>query len=119
MNVEANNVDMLVRLMGAATERGRAIANNVANESTPGYKRQVVRFEELLRDAIDSGARDLEDVQPALVTDTLTPAGPDGNNVNLELELNAGRQNRLLYDTYAAMLESHFELLRAGIESGR
>lgn len=119
MNVESPNVGLLVRLMGAATERGRVIANNVANESTPGYKRQVLRFEEQLREALQSGARELDDVQPELVTDSLTPAGKDGNNVNLELELNAGRQNRLLYDTYAAILQSHFELMRTGIESGR
>jgi flagellar basal-body rod protein FlgB len=119
MNVDSANVGLLVRLMGAANERGRAIASNVANESTPGYKRQIVRFEEHLRTAIESGERDLGSIEPELATDTLTPAGKNGNNVNLELELNAGRQNRLLYDTYAAILQSHFELLRAGIESGR
>ena len=119
MNVDSSNVGLLCRLMSAATERGRVIASNVANESTPGYRRQVVRFEELLRQAIDSGESDLERVQPQVEPDMLTPARPDGNNVNLELELNAGRQNRLLYDTYAAILQSHFELLRAGIESGR
>ncbi len=119
MNVDNANAGLLVRLMGAASERGRVIASNVANESTPGYKRQVLRFEEQLRTALDSGARDLSSIEPELVTDTLTPAGKNGNNVNMELELNAGRQNRLLYDTYAAMLQSHFELLRIGIESGR
>ncbi len=119
MNVDNANVGLLVRLMGAANERGRVIASNVANESTPGYKRQVLRFEEHLRTALDSGARDLDSIEPELVTDTLTPAGKNGNNVNLELELNAGRQNRLLYDTYASMLQSHFEMLRIGIESGR
>jgi flagellar basal-body rod protein FlgB len=119
MNVDANNVGLLVRLMSAATERGKVIANNVANESTPGYKRQVLSFEEQLRTALDSGQRDLAKVQPQLVEDTLTPAGKNGNNVNLELELNAGRQNRLLYDTYASILQGHFEMLRTSIESGR
>jgi flagellar basal-body rod protein FlgB len=119
MSADTQNVALLVRLMGAATERGRVIANNVANESTPGYRRQVLRFEELLREAIDSGVREFGDVAPVIEPDMLTPAGADGNNVNLELELNASRQNRLLYDTYAAMLQSHFELLRTGIESGR
>jgi len=119
MNADSTNVGLLVRLMGAANERGRVIAANVANESTPGYRRQVLRFEEHLRAALDSGARELDAIEPELVTDTLTPAGKDGNNVNLELELNAGRQNRLLYETYAAILQGHFELLRAGIESGR
>ena len=58
-------------------------------------------------------------MQPAVVEDTLTPARPDGNNVNLELELNSERQNRLLYETYAAMLQSHFDLIDTSIQSGR
>lgn len=119
MSSGADNIGLLVRLMGAASERARVIASNVANESTPGYRRQVVRFEETLRDAIDSGERDLTRVSPSIETDMLTPAGADGNNVNLELELNASRQNRLLYDTYAAILQSHFELMQHSIESGR
>jgi len=119
MNGGSNSVDLLVRLMGASSTRARVIASNVANESTPGYRRQTVRFEDLLNDAIHSGERDLDSVQPQVEPDMLTPTRPDGNNVNLELELNASRQNRLLYDSYAMVLQSHFELLKNSIESGR
>ena len=113
------NTDLLLKLMSASTERARVIAGNVANENTPGYRRQVVRFEELLRDALQTGRSDVGGIAPRIEDDLVTPARPDGNNVNLELELNADRQNRLLYETYAAMLQGHFELLRASIESGR
>ncbi|MBM3991435.1 MAG: flagellar basal body rod protein FlgB [Planctomycetes bacterium] len=113
------NVDLLMRLMNATAERSRVISSNIANVNTPGYRRQVVQFEGLLRDALESGKGGLEGVQPAVVEDTLTPARPDGNNVNLELELNAERQNRLLYETYAAMLQSHFDLIDTSIQSGR
>lgn len=118
MDAGSANVDLLMRLMNASAQRARVIASNIANENTPGYRRQVVQFEELLGDALE---RDVDParVQPRIVTDTRTPARGDGNNVVLETEINAGRQNRLLYETYASILEAHFDLMRAGIESGR
>jgi len=119
MEATGTNLDLLFRMMSASTERARVIASNIANENTPGYRRQVLRFEDLLRDASKQGRTDLERISATVEEDTLTPARPDGNNVTLELELNASRQNRLLYETYASIMQTHFELLRAGIESGR
>jgi flagellar basal-body rod protein FlgB len=104
--------------MSASAARARVVASNIANANTPGYRRQVLRFEELLRGALDDG-RDPSAVAPRVEDDLVTPARPDGNNVNLELELNADRQNRLLYETYATILQNHFELLRTSVESGR
>ena len=51
----SGNIDLVMRLMSASAERARVIAGNVANENTPGYRRQVVRFEELLGDEADLG----------------------------------------------------------------
>jgi flagellar basal-body rod protein FlgB len=113
------NVELLMRLMNASAQRARVIASNVANENTPGYSRQVLRFEDLLRDELAGGAPDLARVAPRIEADAVTPARPDGNNVNLELELGADRQNRLLYESYAAILQSHYDLLGTAIESGR
>ncbi|NUP96759.1 MAG: flagellar basal body rod protein FlgB [Planctomycetaceae bacterium] len=115
------NVDLLMRLMSASTERARVASSNIANASTPGYRRQVVQFENILRDRIAEGAtlEDLAGIQPAVVEDTLTPSKPDGNNVTLELEINTERQNRLLYETYAALLQSHFDMIETSIQSGR
>jgi flagellar basal-body rod protein FlgB len=115
------NVDLLMRLMSASTERARVASSNIANASTPGYRRQVVQFENILRERINEGATlaDLSDLQPTVVEDTVTASRPDGNNVNLELEINTERQNRLLYETYAALLQSHFDMIDTSIQSGR
>jgi flagellar basal-body rod protein FlgB len=113
------NVGLLLKMMSASTERARVSADYVANESTPGFRRRVLHFEDLLRDALHTGRTDVESIAPRIEEDRLTPARPDGNNVTLELELNADRQNRLLYETYAAVLQSHFDLLKTSIESGR
>ncbi len=113
--------NLLGALMDAAALRARVIAANIANQNTPGYRRQVVRFEEQLRAALASGRRpsELERLAPTIEPDTSTPTRADGNNVSLELETSAMRQNQLLYETYAAIQSSRTELLRSAIESGR
>jgi flagellar basal-body rod protein FlgB len=117
--MQGSPADLLVRLLGACELRARVVSANIANSNTPGYIRQRVRFEELLRSELARGRRDLEAVQPEVAPDLLSPARPDGNNVNLELELNQMRENRLLYETYAAILRSHFNLLDVAVNSGR
>jgi flagellar basal-body rod protein FlgB len=119
MEVGLGRDDLLLRLLSATSERAEVIAGNISNQNTPGYTRKVLRFEELLRDAVASGRTDLSDVQPAIEEDLLTPRSADGNNVNVELESNALRQNRLLYEAYASILGTRFELLRSSIESSR
>ena len=109
---------LLGSLMDAAALRARVLAGNVANQNTPGFRRQVVQFEELLRDSISRGRGpdELSGVEPSISEDTLTPARADGNNVNLELEMSAMRQNRLLYEMYSTIHASRTNLIQAAIE---
>ena len=116
--------ELLLRLMSASTLRAKVLSENVANQNVPGYKRRVVRFEELLADRLAHAAStgkggSLADIQPRIDTDKASPSSPDGNNVSLELENNAMRENWLLYETYAAILQSRNEMMRASISEGR
>ena len=119
--IDDSSARLLGALMDAAALRARVLSANVANQNTPGYTRQVVRFEELLRSAVERGRgpAELERVAARVEPDRLTPARADGNNVNLELELSAARENRLLYELYSAIHTTRSELIRAAIESGR
>jgi len=112
------DTDLLMRLLQATTLRSKVIAGNISNQSTPGYKRKVVLFEDLLEQAARDGLSARE-VQPEVLVDADTPARLDGNNVVPELEMDSLRKNRLLYETYIAILESHFNLIEASIFSGR
>jgi len=112
--VEAAPTDLLVRMLGACELRARVVSANIANSNTPGYVRSQVRFEELLGKELAGGAGTAH-VMPSVEQDTQTPARPDGNNVSLELELNSMRENRLLYETYSAILRSHFNLLESAV----
>jgi len=117
MNIGGAESDLLVKLMSASSKRAELIANNIANQNTPGFQRQVLKFEELLTQAVGRGTRDLASVEPEIKLDEEAESGADGNNVNIEFEMNSMRQNRLLYDTYASILASRFEVLRASIET--
>lgn len=105
---------LLERLISASQLRGKVLANNIANQNTPGFTRQEVRFEEILRESLQRG-RDASAVRPEVVVDTTTPARPDGNNVQLESEINAARENRLMAETYLTILQGHFEMLRTAM----
>ena len=119
--IEDPSSRLLGALLDAAALRARVLAGNIANQNTPGYTRQVVRFEELLRSAVERGrgSDELARIQPSVEKDTQTPSRADGNTVELELELSAARENRLLYEMYTAIRSSRTELIRSAIESGR
>ena len=110
---------LLTRLIAAAGLRSQVTSANIANQNTPGYKRQVVKFEGMLQEAMQRGGSAAERLEPVVTEDTLTPARPDGNNVSLELEMNTARENRILMETYLTILESHFNLLQAAITETR
>ncbi|MBL8858674.1 MAG: flagellar basal body rod protein FlgB [Planctomycetes bacterium] len=107
--------DVLLKLMSASALRAKVLSENIANQNVPGYKRKVVLFEELLAQRLDQSSRSIEDVKPLIKTDLETPGSPDGNNVTLELETNSMRENALLYQAYAAILQTKHEMMRVSI----
>ena len=123
MEFSITDNNLLTKLLSASELRAKVISSNIANLNTPGFKRSVVEFEDLLRDAITGigspGEFGASSVEPYVHEDHLTPARPDGNNVTLELEMNALRENRLLYETYASILQGHFNLLDTAVSDGR
>ena len=94
--------------------RQRAIANNVANMRTPGYRSVDVKFRELLAEAMDSsGSLDLDELEPELFEPNATPVKSDGNDVSLEVEVGKMVENSLRHKLYVRLLSkkySQFEL---------
>ena len=121
MNVVGNKqgLDLVLRLIDASELRAKVLSANIANQNTPGYQRREVKFETLLQKAMSKGHSAATSIEPEIAEDTESPSRPDGNNVTLELELNALRENRILYETYASILQGHFNLMRAAITEGR
>jgi flagellar basal-body rod protein FlgB len=117
MDIGSAKTSLVGRLMDATALRHEVLANNLANQNTPGVRRSTVRFETLLQEAAALGPEAAAKVQPEIVEDRLTPVGPDGNNVNLELEHNAIRENELVFNTYAAILRANFDILRTAMRT--
>lgn len=117
MTIRPEGADLLVRLMSAATARRDVLANNIASQNLPGYRRQDVRFEELLMEQLQKGADagQIAEVQPEVVTDWETPTRADGNNVSAELEASRVTENRIRYELYATILRSQQSLVSQAI----
>jgi len=111
--------DLLMRLMSATSLRAKVLAGNVANQNVPGYKRQVVEFENLISQELQRGRPNLDKIEPQIITDTQSPARADGNNVFMEDEVSAMKENRMLYELYASILTNRLSLMRRAIEGDR
>ena len=97
--------DLLESGIKAESLRQKAIASNIANLETPGYRRIDVRFEELLTKALDeAGSVDLAEIAPQLHRPRQTPVKANGNDVNLEAEVGEMVKNSLLHKVYIRLL---------------
>ncbi|MCR2813975.1 flagellar basal body protein [Microbacterium sp. zg.Y1090] len=72
----------LTSALNGLSQRQRAIADNIANVNTSGYRAKVVAFEEALASSVSRGDGDVA----ATVTESLAPTRLNGNNVNLDTE---------------------------------
>lgn len=121
MKLRAEGSDLLMKLMSAAAKRRDVLANNIASQNMPGYRRREVRFEETLAAALDRGAsvQELGDIEAEVVTDWDTEARADGNNVSAEEEASLMRENRIRYELYATILRSRTSLITQAIVNDR
>ena len=107
---KTNSIIALIEA-GIRTEglRQKAIANNVANLETQGYRRVDVKFEELLAKSLDSsGSVDLTELEPQIYQPKQTPVKSNGNDVSLENEVGAMIKNSLRYQTYIRLLNKRY-----------
>ncbi len=115
---------VLSKTLDAASERQKAIANNIANVETPGYKRSYVSFESelkrvLARSSVHGIRLGLRNLNPVVRSDSQSPAKPDGNNVNIDAEIAGLAKAALKYKAAAVLLESKGSMLRAAISEGK
>ncbi|HYF93963.1 MAG TPA: flagellar basal body rod protein FlgB [Symbiobacteriaceae bacterium] len=109
---------ILERGLEAASLRQRILAHNVANVATPGFKRSRVEFEDQLAVALAEG-QDPDAVVPRVEVDKDSEGRPDGNNVDIELEMTRMAENQIFYAALTRELSNQFERLRMAINDGR
>lgn len=100
------------RMLDVLGARTKAAIHNIANQNVPGFKRYVVRFEDMLREATRDGG-DGALVEPITERDLSGP--PDQNNVVLMEELALLGKTALLHDVMTRRAGSYFASLNKAI----
>lgn len=109
---------ILERGLEAASLRQRILANNIANVGTAGFKRSRVEFEDQLAVALSEG-KDPDSVAPTVAVDEDSLGRPDGNNVDVELEMTRMAENNIYYAALTRELSEQFARLRMAIDGRR
>jgi flagellar basal-body rod protein FlgB len=112
--------------------RNTALANNIANAETPGYKRVDVQFEAALAEALESdrarlrrggevidvglgGGREVDEAAPAVRSIGTTTMRADGSNVDPDDEMAQLSANQLAHQTVVSLLDKRFTQFRTAI----
>ncbi len=119
---QSDNYLMARKLLDAAALRQEAIAANIANADTAGYRRLDLApdFADQLRSRMEVG--DLgraAGLNPRLVEDAhARTVRPDGNTVEIEHELMAMNSNAVEYEYLSEIVSRNIKQLKLAI-SGR
>lgn len=137
MNSFSRSVDLLQREMDVTSLRYQVSANNLANSEVPNFKRSVVNFESELKRAFESEAAaknsfklattdsrhiqintpiDYRTVEPRRVTDYLSTAKANGNNVDAETEANNILQIQMQYRLLTQLATFEFDQVNTAMK---
>ena len=121
-------IDLLTAAADYSWKRSEVINNNIANVDTPGYKRQDIKFENVLSNAIskagsssDSLTRtirniDFDNVQPIMYTDNANLSYRlDGNNVDIDTEQVELASNQLYYEGVVDSITQNFNRIKTAL----
>jgi flagellar basal-body rod protein FlgB len=116
----SDNYQLARNLLDASVLRQEAIAANIANAETPGYRRVDVAgdFAAQLRTRLEAGtlAERAPGDGPRLVEDpNARTVRPDGNSVDVETELLAMNRNAVEHEFLTEMVSSSLKQLRLAI----
>lgn len=122
-----NYINVLEKAADASWKRNEIIANNIANNDTPGYKRKDINFQSYLLEELASGDTrslrakvddvDLGNINPTVYTDYSNLAYRlDGNNVDIDTENVEFASNQLYYQTVLETINHQFAMLKAAMQ---
>jgi flagellar basal-body rod protein FlgB len=126
------NIDLMQRAMSASVLRNEVLNDNIANATTPNYKRKDVTFQAELMRAINTEkqreefqlktsrenhipayrVKDYKDVSAKIVTEYNTYQNNNGNSVDIEKEMLESSKNSMYYNALAQRTASTFNKLK-------
>jgi len=104
----------------ASVVRDNVISNNIANVDTPGFKRSVLRFEDMLASAVQdfrrTGTLDLSSIRPQILREyDFLNYRIDENNVDIEFEMVQLYQNSMRFDVMSGGIMNHYRIINMAI----
>lgn len=116
MAVIPSQFDLLAKLSDVTHLRHQVLAQNVANVNTPGYRRLDVRFEDQLAEQLTAHSEGgHQGIRPEIFEDQTTPVRPDGNNVEIDMEMMRLNKNTLLGNTYLQLMTTKLGMMKRAI----
>lgn len=113
---------LLKSLQGTRHEQ-EALAGNLANAETPGYRAVRVSFQETLSRALRAPqsrrSETIARVQPQWELSAAPALRRDGNNVDVQQEMVALAQSGLRHRALTQLLAKRFAALREVVQGGR
>ena len=120
-------INILDKAADASWTRENLIANNIANVDTPGYKRQDLEFDELLKNELGRNQysyldqkvqnADLSQLNPSVFTDYSGYSYRlDGNNVDIDVEQVELASEQIKYQALTTSISSEFERMQTVIK---
>lgn len=116
----SDNYQLARKLLDATVLREEAIASNIANAETPGYRRLDIApdFAAQLKTRMDAGdfAANADRLRPQLAEDlTARTLRPDGNTVEIERELLAMNNNAMQHEFLTELVSGNLKQLKMAI----
>lgn len=121
-------INVLDKAADASWLRETAITNNIANIDTPGYKRQDVDFQSVLKKelgmskytSLDKKIRGLNGDLSGLTVSTYTDSANysyrlDGNNVDVDTENVELASEQIRYEALTSSINSQFSCMKAAM----
>lgn len=106
----------LEKYMDVLAARQKAVASNIANVDTPGYKTQDVdfqaEFDKLVNDGGDSSSVQTKEVTGIRVKN-------DGNSVNLDREARLLSENSMRFSIASNLEKTRLQMLKNAIHEGQ
>ncbi len=117
--MQRENYVLAKKLLDVSHAKQNAIASNLANVETPGYKRVDIETSfanQLKRAAASNDVEGIRDLQYRTVQDLNSPSQrADGNNVQIDQELLAMQKNAIQYEFLANYTSTSLSRLKTAI----
>ncbi|UOR12731.1 flagellar basal body rod protein FlgB [Halobacillus amylolyticus] len=130
MKLFSETFTTLENSLNYATAKNRAISNNIANVDTPGYKAKDVVFKDVLNGELSGFETKRTNPRHIPFSDnttmpfkTITKQGTtynhNGNNVDIDKEMNQLAKNQIQYQALVDRIGGKFRSLESVIKGGR